>query len=324
MKTRVIENYIFLMKNSIIAHSRCKKTPMTLYYGMKKNTSGNLTDMLAACGFEWGRSKLQNCYFSGGMDSTCPLLPRNVLAWAVAENLVQHPPMVHQRLVLTVPADTVCELKLDGILFRLHPGEMLLMHPYQVHAYGDRFCRLIWISFLLSESEVRLLLPLKNRKLPCETEDRNDIRDILAAFQRLNGVSPSAGIAALVRLLDRRLHAEKELPTPAAGSTLARICSYWHEHREHPVTLKETAAAFGLAESTLRRMFHRQFGPMTPREFLWRIRLCKAQELLGDTEQTVAAVARECGFPNPFSFSRAFKRKFGVSPLVWRKKHIRR
>jgi AraC-like DNA-binding protein len=44
-----------------------------------------------------------------------------------------------------------------------------------------------------------------------------------------------------------------------------------------------------------------------------------AADLLRDTEETVAAVAREAGYADAFAFSVAFKRARGVSPTAWRR-----
>jgi AraC-like DNA-binding protein len=44
-----------------------------------------------------------------------------------------------------------------------------------------------------------------------------------------------------------------------------------------------------------------------------------AADLLRDTEETVAAVAREVGYGDAFAFSVAFKRARGVSPSDWRR-----
>jgi AraC-like DNA-binding protein len=44
-----------------------------------------------------------------------------------------------------------------------------------------------------------------------------------------------------------------------------------------------------------------------------------AADLLRDTEDTVAAVARAVGYDDPFAFSVAFKRVRGASPSDWRR-----
>jgi transcriptional regulator GlxA family with amidase domain len=49
-----------------------------------------------------------------------------------------------------------------------------------------------------------------------------------------------------------------------------------------------------------------------------RTRLVRAATLLEQPDLTLAAVARLTGYANEFSFSRAFKRAFGVPPGLYR------
>jgi len=48
------------------------------------------------------------------------------------------------------------------------------------------------------------------------------------------------------------------------------------------------------------------------------LRLIKAQQILAETNMSVAEVARAAGFGEQNSFSLEFKRRFGLTPTVWR------
>lgn len=43
-----------------------------------------------------------------------------------------------------------------------------------------------------------------------------------------------------------------------------------------------------------------------------------AQRKLMDTDETLPAIADECGFPGPGALHGAFKRKFGIPPNEYR------
>lgn len=43
-------------------------------------------------------------------------------------------------------------------------------------------------------------------------------------------------------------------------------------------------------------------------------RLCLAADLLRTTDHTLASVARQVGYANPYAFSAAFQRFYGVRP----------
>jgi transcriptional regulator GlxA family with amidase domain len=68
----------------------------------------------------------------------------------------------------------------------------------------------------------------------------------------------------------------------------------------------------------LRRQFQTHFR-MTPREWLRRERIKLAQDLLGQAEASVTAIANTCGFYDIYHFSREFRRVVGQSPTEWRR-----
>jgi AraC-like DNA-binding protein len=45
-----------------------------------------------------------------------------------------------------------------------------------------------------------------------------------------------------------------------------------------------------------------------------------AADLLHDTDDTIATIARGVGYHDAFAFSVAFKRRHGTSPSVWRRR----
>jgi len=53
---------------------------------------------------------------------------------------------------------------------------------------------------------------------------------------------------------------------------------------------------------------------VTPLQYLARMRMERAGQLLRESHRTVAAVGRAVGFDDPFYFSRAFGKHFGHSP----------
>ncbi|MDD3155624.1 MAG: helix-turn-helix domain-containing protein [Victivallaceae bacterium] len=74
---------------------------------------------------------------------------------------------------------------------------------------------------------------------------------------------------------------------------------------------------FLLTESSVYRLFQARFG-ISPKQFLQEERLRMAQRKLMDTDETLPAIADECGFPGPGALHSAFKRKFGIPPNEYR------
>jgi AraC-like DNA-binding protein len=63
----------------------------------------------------------------------------------------------------------------------------------------------------------------------------------------------------------------------------------------------------------------KQLTGMTPNDYIRKIRLEKAAELLLTTNMTAAEVAYKVGFDDQYYFSKSFKRYFGQPPSQYRK-----
>ncbi|MEK6793520.1 MAG: helix-turn-helix transcriptional regulator [Spirochaetota bacterium] len=79
------------------------------------------------------------------------------------------------------------------------------------------------------------------------------------------------------------------------------------------LTVRDLAAAAGLTESHFCNSFKRTFG-VSPLQYLMRIKLYSAQQMLREGSYSVVEIARRLGFSDQATFSRAFKRYFRVPP----------
>lgn len=82
-------------------------------------------------------------------------------------------------------------------------------------------------------------------------------------------------------------------------------------------TLDQIAVGCHVTTPYLCRLFKR-FGQTSPYQFLLRLKMNRAAELLQRPGTLVKEVAGECGFPDPLHFSRVFRSVFGLSPAAFR------
>lgn len=82
---------------------------------------------------------------------------------------------------------------------------------------------------------------------------------------------------------------------------------------ENPPSLLDLARQVGLNDCTLKRGFREVFGT-TAFGCLHEYRLEQARQLLANREMNVSEVAHSVGFRSASSLSRAFRKKYGVSP----------
>jgi AraC-like DNA-binding protein len=115
------------------------------------------------------------------------------------------------------------------------------------------------------------------------------------------------------------------LPDPAGAPLpphLATLLEYVRHAWSPPaptraLSLRELAAGACVSAGYLSRVFRRHYGtgPVAAFELL---RLARAATLLTRSNLSVAAVARDCGFANPYHFSRRFHRTYGQPPGRYR------
>lgn len=77
--------------------------------------------------------------------------------------------------------------------------------------------------------------------------------------------------------------------------------------------INEVSTFCNLSEFHFYRSFKQAFG-ITPYQYLLNKRLELARELLLEARLSVTQIALHCNFPDIFTFSKAFKRRFGLSP----------
>ena len=75
----------------------------------------------------------------------------------------------------------------------------------------------------------------------------------------------------------------------------------------------------GLNRSYLSTLFKKNIG-ITIQEYLTIFRLSRANELLDITNESIENVANSCGYKDPLIFTKAYKKKYGVTPTQHRKK----
>jgi AraC family transcriptional regulator len=86
---------------------------------------------------------------------------------------------------------------------------------------------------------------------------------------------------------------------------------------DETVRLDELARRSHLSPFHLHRHFRKAYGE-TPQAYRTRLRLERAAATLRSSPTPVIEVAMDAGFASPGSFSSLFKRRFGVSPVLYR------
>lgn len=94
------------------------------------------------------------------------------------------------------------------------------------------------------------------------------------------------------------------------------IRDYIRAHLAENLNVNSVCENFGKSRTFLNHFF-REKENCSPSEYINELRMTKAKELIEQTEDPIQKIALSIGFQQDTTFSRAFKKRFGLSP----KKH---
>jgi AraC-like DNA-binding protein len=111
---------------------------------------------------------------------------------------------------------------------------------------------------------------------------------------------------------------------PLREDLLRRLCrakEAIHDRSAERLTLDDLARAAGLSRFHFLRAFREAFSA-TPHEYLTRVRLRRARQLLLEERGSVTFVCYEVGFQSLGSFSALFRRRMGEPPASFRRRFV--
>lgn len=192
----------------------------------------------------------------------------------------------------------------EGDIFVCHPG----YYTSYVPDVEDPFTY-IWVSFDCAPGFSTLLS-----------------QDVFSApwsrpiFEQMLSCSEAAAPewAVCARLYDFFAELAQRQPTTIAprDDYVSRAVNFIQTNYPDSIQIADIAADLGLSRNYFCRIFKQQMG-LSPQEYLVSYRLTVAAGLLVDQELSQKEAALQVGYPDVYSFSRMFKRKFGVAPGVY-------
>ena len=114
----------------------------------------------------------------------------------------------------------------------------------------------------------------------------------------------------------------QSLEAPAVPGGLAtwqvkKVTGYVESNIGAQIPVAALADLVGLSTGHFFRAFRTSFG-MTPRTYIMRRRISRAEMLMATSSEPLVSIALDCGFNDHAHLSKAFRRLVGVSPSIWR------
>ena len=212
---------------------------------------------------------------------------------------------------------------LEGEAFLIYPGETTIYR-----ADRDNPWNYVWVGFHGFRSREILMHAGFSRECPVvKVRDKDRLNMVLKKLLSeldLTFSGEMARTASLYELmallaenheLETKLTGERE-NNPDYKYVKRAVEMIARAYRSH-LRVEDIAKEIGISRNYLSSIFKREMG-ISPQEFLIDFRLEAAASLLRNTRDPVNAVAIEVGYSDPLSFSKAFRRKFGMSPTEFR------
>jgi AraC family transcriptional regulator len=129
-----------------------------------------------------------------------------------------------------------------------------------------------------------------------------------------------AFFAHVVRAYGGSPIAQRDARAGLSAWQLQRARELFNVKLAHDPSVEEIAYECGLSAGHFARAFKRSTG-VPPHQWLTKMRIERAKELLRNPRNELADIALLCGFTDQSHFTRAFSRSEGYSPGRWRRLH---
>ncbi len=218
---------------------------------------------------------------------------------------------------------------------RLSCGDWAVIFPQQIHSYrspAHNRSRLLIFHGSLAGSHLQTIqkyspsVPFLSRQTipPDAALAMERLYDILCPAEAPSAPPPNADISLcaawvqlLLVLLIPLLGLERN--RQAQGTDLAvRLVRYIMEHFQEPLTLDLIAQKLHVNKYYLSHTFSARL-QMSFRQYVNRIRLEHALQLIRETDMPLTAVWADAGFNSQRSFNRIFLETMGMTPVTYRK-----
>ena len=217
-------------------------------------------------------------------------------------------------------------LDIQGQIYPVRKDQLFIVPAGEVSTYRAsetdpwKYC---WIGFLGIQSFqfLNTLMRCGPKRFVQDCRDASYYEDQIRSILDISGKQVSTHLRSngvmynLIGTLLEELGADD--PEELDCSVPYQARQYMDLHYHDNLQIADVAAAVGVHANYLANVFQAQYR-MTPKQYLTRLKLDKAKELLLFTDHSIYIVANSVGFSDPLSFSNFFRRMTGISPTEYR------
>ncbi len=202
-----------------------------------------------------------------------------------------------------------CKEKKKPIMHICHAGLVEMAVPI---LYNDRIIGYVMLGHIRAEG---ISVDFEDRlsSIPTDVNLASDVFSSLPTFEdrKLRSIMNLATMFGKYVIIEN-------LIKPKESENLEHIRHYVYENIDKKLTALKIARGVHVSKSTLYNLVSVNFG-CTVSEFINKVKIDKAKDLLQKTDLQVDEISQRLGFSSPAYFGKVFKRCVGISPLKYRK-----
>lgn len=224
--------------------------------------------------------------------------------------------VLHGEVVLSSMGETVTLKK--GSVFCLFPN---VKHSYWVTQYdAESPLRMHWLAFHGSQAELLVQrIGITERKPYLRNKLTEELTELLMnIMNRIENREKDGDLQLQVMLYRIFELLSRPLSEVTDDNDWLNAClQYMQAHYAEGITVSDIAQFIGMHRSHLSSRFKRCTG-MSPREFLIKLRMERAGEMLLNRSLSITEISLSLGYTDLYTFSRAFCTYYGISPTAYR------
>ncbi|WP_419580073.1 helix-turn-helix transcriptional regulator [Streptococcus suis] len=138
-----------------------------------------------------------------------------------------------------------------------------------------------------------------------------------------SAISLTASIYQFLSVLSSQISKLSHLENKLVNPIIVNVLDYLIKNFNKPISIQDISDSLVFNRSYLSKTFKQSMN-ISLKEYLTNLRTTYASELLSTTTIPIERISSLCGFNNHDVFTRAFKKKYGQTPLSLRKFHQQR
>lgn len=216
--------------------------------------------------------------------------------------------------------------RVNGIDYHLHSGQGFFIEPnYQTYYIADELTpwSYVWLGFTGSYATTLVEQLAISEQTPVFNNDHYyelaDCVNQIIQHPLTNTATTLRANGNLLRFLSLIADSTvvSEHRTTQQNPYVDRAITYLAQHVA-TASADQLAQAVNLDRSYLSTLF-KQATDLTPGQYIRNFRITKARHLLESSPLPIEEVAQQCGYDHANSFTRIFKRTYGMTPREYRK-----